>query len=44
MLWRELNKFVNPNYTIRSCVIPEALEMEDESGWKHLVRLESADM
>ena len=33
MLWRELNRFVNPNHTIRNCVIPEALEMEDdESG------------
>jgi hypothetical protein len=35
---RKLNRFVNLNYAMCACIIQEALEMEDENGWKGLVK------
>jgi hypothetical protein len=35
-LRRELNRLADLNYAIRDYVVQEALEAEDENGWKHL--------
>jgi hypothetical protein len=33
-LRRELNRLPDLIYSIRDCIVQEALEMEDENGWK----------
>lgn len=37
-LRRELNRFVHLNYAIRGCIIQGTLKMEDENGWKRLMK------
>jgi hypothetical protein len=35
-LRREVNRFTDLNYAIRRRIIKEALQMEDQNGWKRL--------
>ena len=35
-LWREVNRFTDLNYPTRRGIMKEALQMEDQNGWKRL--------